>query len=259
MDFTREKYIQLLQQLKDSGYEFITYADYCEGNHPPRFVILRHDVDSKPENSLEIAKEEKRLEAKATYYFRAVPESWNKEIILAIHEMGHEVGYHYESMATCNGHLPDAFDDFKKNLEKLRALVPVSTICMHGSPLSVYYNKDLWILYDYNPLGIIGEPYLSTAFSKVLYLTDTGRRWAGYKVSVRDKIRDYQEEWNAKGWSFRSTNGIIHALQENRMPNQIMITTNPQRWGEVGIGWFTELVSQNSKNIVKRIIVSLTN
>ena len=259
MDFTRGKYVQLLLQLKESGYEFITYADYCNGNLPQRFVILRHDVDSKPENSLDIAKEEERLGAKATYYFRAVPESWNQEIILAIHEMGHEVGYHYESLATCNGHLRRAFDDFKKNLEKLRELVPVSTICMHGSPRSVHDNKDLWILYDYKTLDIIGEPYLSTDFSKVLYLTDTGRRWDGYKVSVRDKIRDFQEEWNAKGWSFRSTNGIIHALQENRMPDQMMITTNPQRWGELGMAWFTELVSQNSKNIVKRVIVWLTD
>ena len=254
MDFTRGKYVQLLLQLKESGYEFITYADYCSGNLPQRFVILRHDVDSKPENSLEFAKEEKRLKAKASYYFRTVPESWNKEIILAIHEMGHEIGYHYESMATCNGNLPKAFEDFKNNLEKLRQLTPVSTICMHGSPRSVHDNKDLWILYDYKTLNIIGEPYLTTDFSKVLYLTDTGRRWDGYKVSVRDKIRGFQEEWNNKGWSFHSTNDIISALQENRMPDQLLITTNPQRWCDSGTEWFKELILQNTKNIIKRIV-----
>jgi len=255
MDFTRGKYVQLLLQLKESGYEFITYADYCCGDLPQRFVILRHDVDSKPENSLEFAKDEKILGAKASYYFRIVPDSWNKNIILTIQQMGHEVGYHYESLATCNGHLRKAFDDFKKNLEKMRALVPVSTICMHGSPRSVHDNKDLWILYDYKTLDIIGEPYLTTDFSKVLYLTDTGRRWDGYKVSVRDKIEEFQEEWNAKGWSFHSTDNIIQALQENRLPNQMMITTNPQRWNNPGIGWFKELVLQNTKNIVKRLVV----
>ena len=259
MDFTRGKYVQLLLQLKESGYEFITYADYCSGNLPQRFVILRHDVDSKPENSLEFAKEEKLLKVKASYYFRTVSESWNKEIILAIHEMGHEIGYHYESMATCNGNLPRAFEDFKNNLEKLRQLTPVSTICMHGSPHSVHDNKDLWILYDYKTLNIIGEPYLTTDFSKVLYLTDTGRRWDGYKVSVRDKIRGFQEEWNNRGWSFHSTNDIISALQENRMPDQLMITTNPQRWCDSGIEWFKELVLQNTKNIVKRVVVLVTD
>ena len=259
MDFTRGKYVQFLLQLKESGYEFITYADYCSGNLPQRFVILRHDVDSKPENSLEFAKEEKRLKAKASYYFRTVPESWNKEIILEIHGMGHEVGYHYESLATCNGNLPKAFENFKDNLEKLRQLTPVKTICMHGSPRSVHDNKDLWILYDYKTLDVIGEPYLSTDFSKVLYLTDTGRMWDGYKVSVRDKIRDFQEEWKNKGWSFHSTNDIISALQENRLPDQLMITTNPQRWCDSGLEWFKELILQNSKNMVKRVIVSLTD
>ena len=54
---------------------------------------------------------------------------------------------------------------------------------------------------------------LDTDFGTTLYLTDTGRRWDGYKVSVRDKIEGYQEEWNAKGWSFHSTDDIINKLR----------------------------------------------
>ena len=255
MDFTREKYCCLLSQLKDSGYEFITYADYCGGILPKRFVILRHDVDLKPQNSLEVAKDEKNLGAKASYYFRAVPESWDDDIIRQIHQMGHEVGYHYESLTTCNGDTHRAFDDFKTNLERLKKLVPVSTICMHGSPRSPYDSKDIWKQFDYKTLDIIGEPYLSTDFSKMLYLTDTGRRWDGYKVSVRDKIEGFQEVWNAKGWVFHSTDDIIKALQDNILPDQLMITTHPQRWFNFGFGWMKELMMQNAKNIVKAAIV----
>ena len=160
-----------------------------------------------------MATDEKRIGAHASYYFRAVPESWDDSIIQAVHQMGHEVGYHYESLTTCNGNLQQAFEDFKKNLEQLRKRVPVSTICMHGSPRSPYDSKDIWKKYNYKELNIIGEPYLSTDFSKMLYLTDTGRRWDGYKVSVRDKIEFYQEEWNARGWSFHSTDDIIKALK----------------------------------------------
>ena len=255
MDFTREKYCFLLSQLKECGYEFITYADYCGGILPKRFVILRHDVDLKPQNSLEVAKDEKNLGAKASYYFRAVPESWDDDIIRQIHQMGHEVGYHYESLTTCNGDMQRAFDDFKTNLERLKKLVPVSTICMHGSPRSPYDSKDIWKQFDYKTLDIIGEPYLSTDFSKMLYLTDTGRRWDGYKVSVRDKIEDFQEVWNAKGWAFHSTDDIIKALQDNILPDQLMITTHPQRWFNFGFGWMKELMMQNAKNIVKAAIV----
>ena len=255
MDFTRQKYGDLISQLKKSGYEFITYADYCGGKLPQRFVILRHDVDLKPLNSFGVAKDEKKIGAKATYYFRAVPESWDDEIIQVIHQMSHEIGYHYESLTTCNGDIQKAFGDFVKNLERLRKLAPVSTICMHGSPRSPYDSKDIWKQYDYKDLGIIGEPYLTTDFSKVLYLTDTGRRWDGYKVSVRDKIVGYQEEWNQKGWSFHSTDDIINALQENKLPDQIMITTHPQRWNDFGVAWIKEYLMQNIKNIIKAIIV----
>ena len=255
MDFTRQKYRELIAQLKKSGYEFVTYADYCGGKLPQRFVILRHDVDLKSLNSFGVAWDEKKIGAKATYYFRAVPESWDDEVIQVIYQFGHEIGYHYESLTTCNGDVQKAFGDFTKNLEKLRKLAPVSTICMHGSPRSPYDSKDIWKQYDYKDLGIIGEPYLTTDFSKVLYLTDTGRRWDGYKVSVRDKIKGYQEEWNQKGWSFHSTDDIIRALQENKLPDQLMITTHPQRWNDFGVVWVKEYLMQNVKNLVKAILI----
>ena len=255
MDFTRKKYIQLLTQLKESGYAFITYATYCSGNLPKRFVILRHDVDLKPINSLNFATIEEKTGVNATYYFRTVPESWDEGIIKTIQQMGHEVGYHYESLTSCKGNVQKAFADFTKNLERLRRLVPVRTVCMHGSPRSPYDSKDIWKEYDFRDLDVIGEPYLTTDFSKMLYLTDTGRRWDGYKVSVRDKITGYQEEWNSKGWSFHSTDDIIKALQDNRLPNQLMITTHPQRWFDFGLGWIKEYVMQNVKNLVKSIIV----
>lgn len=80
-----------------------------------------------------------------------------------------------------------AIVSFRENLEKLRRVVTVETICMHGSPLSNYDNRMLWEKYDYRDYGIIGEPYFDINFDEVLYLTDTGRRWDGDSVSIRDK------------------------------------------------------------------------
>lgn len=255
MDFTLKKYGELLGCLRESGYAFITYADYCEGDLPGRFVILRHDVDLLPRNSLTTARLEKAAGARASYYFRAVPESWDENIIKAIRGLGHEIGYHYESLTTCDGDVDAAYKDFLGNLRELRKLAPVRTVCMHGSPRSPFDSKDIWKKYDFKSLGISGEPYLTTDFSKLLYLTDTGRRWDGYKVSVRDKVEGFQEEWEAAGWSFHSTDDIIKALKENRLADKLMITTHPQRWNETGYLWFRELLVQNLKNIVKRFIV----
>ncbi len=259
MDFTRTKYSQLIAQLQASGYSFITFADYCAGSRPERYVILRHDVDLKPQRSLDIAQDEHRQGATASYYFRAVAESWDETVIKAIAQMGFEVGYHYESLTTCNGDIDAAYHDFCTHLQRLRMLTDVRTICMHGSPKSSYDSKDIWQKYDFKQLGIVGEPYLTADFSDLFYLTDTGRRWDGYKVSVRDKIKGHQESWDAQGLTFHTTDDIIQALRKRRLPNHIMITTHPQRWMQVGVGWTKELILQNIKNIIKKIIIINSN
>lgn len=240
MDFTIEKYTTLLEALKSCGFQSLT---------------LRHDVDLLPGNSLRTAKLEAKKELYGIYYFRAVPESWDERIISVIAGLGHEIGYHYESLTTCNGDVDAAYADFCKNLEALRKLVPVRSICMHGSPRSPYDSKDIWKKYDYHALGIENEPYLDTDFSKTFYLTDTGRRWDGYKVSVRDKIPQYQDEWTAKGLTFHTTDDVIEGLRTGRIPKNLMITVHPQRWNPFGIAWCKEMVLQNAKNIVKRVII----
>lgn len=240
MDFTFKKYCQLLHALQAYGFEFLT---------------LRHDVDLLPGNSLRTARFEAEMGMFGVYYFRAIPESFDETVICEIAALGHEVGYHYESLTTCNGDVDSAYQDFCWNLEKFRKLVPVKSICMHGSPRFPYDSKDIWRKYDYHTLGIENEPYLDTDFSKTFYLTDTGRRWDGYKVSVRDKIPQYQDEWTAKGLTFHSTDDVISGLGKGIIPKNLMVTVHPQRWNPVGFQWAKELVMQNAKNVVKRIIV----
>ena len=241
MDFTLDKYTELLEALKAYPFEALT---------------LRHDVDLKPQNSLRTAKIEAGKGMKGIYYFRAVPESWDEDVIRQIAALGHEIGYHYESLTTCEGDVDKAYADFCQNLEALRRIVPVRSICMHGSPRSPYDSKDIWKKYDYKALGIESEPYLDTDFSRTFYLTDTGRRWDGYKVSVRDKIPGYQDRWTAQGLTFHGTDDVIQGLREGRIPPSLMITVHPQRWNPISPAWCQELLLQKAKNTVKRILVA---
>ena len=198
-------------------------------NHYDRMVILRHDVDLLPQNSLAFAKIQHELGIKASYYFRIVPESYNEKIIAEIADLGHEIGYHYEDLTLTNGDIDKAYDSFCRNLEKLRKRYPVKTICMHGSPRSKWDSKDLWKHYNYRDYGIIGESYFDVNFDEVFYLTDTGRRWDGWKVSMRDKVPQ-QEQWQEQGLVFHSTRDIIHAAKKGKLPHKIMFTFHPQRW-----------------------------
>lgn len=194
----------------------------------------------------------------ATYYFRSMHFESHADTIRAIVALGHEAGYHYESLTTCHGNLHAAYDDFCANLERLRALAPVHTACAHGSPRSPWNSQDIWNQHDIHSLGIDYEPMLDTDFSSTLYLTDTGRRWDGYRVSVRDKVPQYQEQWEREGLTFRTSDDIIHAISNLKHPihqKSLLLNTHPQRWMPFGPRWMAEASLQYLKNIAKQLIV----
>ena len=78
-----------------------------------------------------------------------------------------------------------AFSLFVQNLNRLRQIVDVKTICMHGSPRSKYDNRDIWQKYDYRKLGIIGEPYFDMDFDQFFYLTDEAKGRKGDEARGR--------------------------------------------------------------------------
>lgn len=287
-DFTLHTYKRLLETLLSKNYSFQAFSQYLkEPAH--RSVILRHDVDAKKMNSLQTARMEYEMGIAGTYYFRMVPGSFDEDVIRKIHKLGHEIGYHYEDVSACAARrapdqkklqdqlMADAIESFRNNLGILRRIVPVETICMHGSPLSRWDNRLLWQYYDYHDFGISGEPYFDLDFDKILYLTDTGRRWDGGSVSVRDKamrrqrdekaeeLRDSgmeerkNEEQRATVYRFRSTFDIINSAESNSLPDKIMLTIHPQRWTDKPFPWLRELIWQNVKNIGKAIIVAGAN
>ena len=254
-DFTLILYKNLLEKLLAADYHFLTFRDYMNGKESGsvkanKILLLRHDVDLLPQNSFQTAQIEHSLGIRGTYYFRIVPQSFNVSIIHQIADLGHEIGYHYEDLTLAKGNVEKAIKSFEQNLSKLRKIVPVTTACMHGSPRSPWDSKDLWKKYNYRDYGIIGEPYIDIDFSKVLYLTDTGRRWDGEKVSVRDKVSAVGNLTDL--YKFHSTSDIIRAAENHSLPNQIMITIHPQRWTDKPLPWLRELLMQSAKNVIKR-------
>lgn len=224
-----------------------------------------HDVDARPELALSMAEGECRDGIVATYYFRAMHFDSHADVIKVIASLGHKVGYHYESLVACRGDRAAAYDDFCRNLGRLRRLAEVRTACAHGSPASRWNSQDLFGAapygaksYDIHALGIDYEPMMDTDFSRTLYLTDTGRRWDGYRVSVRDKVPAYQRKWQRDGLAFHSTDDIIAALAEPRHPIHtvaLLVNTHPQRWVPFGADWMLEAVWQSTKNIAKWVMV----
>lgn len=220
-DFTIHKFKRLCEAIVDN-YPTITMAEYVEGRLPERFVIMRHDVDRMPGHALETARIEEELGIRATYYFRAKKSVFKPDIMRNIRDLGHEIGYHYETLSDVNGDHDKAIRLFQSNLDKFRHICDVRTICMHGRPLSKYDNRDLWNTYDFRDFGITGEAYLS-AGKDLDYFSDTGRSWSN-RNNLRDFITGGRESHTA-----RTTDNLIE-LVEGYKVNKFYILTHPERW-----------------------------
>ncbi len=284
-DFTIQTYISLIFALQKQGFEFLQFKDFHKSNESQKQIVLRMDVDDRKENSLLFAKILNEKGITGTFYFRIVPQSFDEKLIKEIADLGHEVGYHYEDVSRCAVRgvryeeeelVRLAIESFKLNLANLRKIASITTICMHGSPMSKWDSRLLWKYFDYRDFGIVGEPYFDIDFNEVMYLTDTGRRWDGNAVSIRDKAQCTVHSAHGKKLEcekaeygnstprtfnsaifpkFHSTYDIIKTANEGLLPDKIMMTFHPQRWTDRSGPWMKELVVQNVKNPVKYFLI----
>lgn len=244
-DFTFELFEQLLVTILDNNYQCITYREYLERKDDNgKMVILRHDIDARPVNALHIAELEAKLGIKGAFYVRYNRKVFQPALLRQIAAAGHEIGYHYEDYSKNRGDISKALDEFEKHLSALRSIYPVQTICMHGSPLSRFDNRDLWKHANYRKYGLRAELYLDTDFSGMWYVTDTGRGWNN-RFNIRDKVNS---PFNIP---VKNTPHFIRLFNQQALPDKIMITIHPQRWTWSYGGWLREKVLQTAKNMLK--------
>jgi hypothetical protein len=249
-DFTLRQLELLYDAILQNGYSIIRYDQYVRQDSPRgKYIILRHDVDARPEQALKLAHIEKDRGIKSSYYFRNKAEVFKKEIIQEIASLDHEIGYHYEDLVTHKGDLTSAIRAFETSLHEFRELYPVSTICMHGSPLSKYNNSDLWNHYHYKQFGITGDVGRDISFGRHWYLTDTGRGW-NTKYNLRDRIP------TVYNIPVKDTASLIDLFQSRKIPSRILMNIHPQRWREEYSSWASELIQQSVKNMIKLFYIN---
>ena len=245
MDFTLSEYGRLLRFLLDTR-DVYTVAGYLESRPRAGFVILRHDVDRSPMNALKMAELESEVGVRSTYYFR-YPGTFKPRIIRRIWELGHEVGYHYETLSKTGGDYERAIAMFEHELGEFRKIVDVKTVCMHGSPLSKFDNRALWERYDFRDYGLVGEAYLSIDDPEMYYVTDTGRNWEN-----RNNVRD-RSNWRSLGARIRSTGELIEVLRDVD-PQKLYMTVHPERWGYGVVNWGVAYLRDALFNLGKRVV-----
>jgi hypothetical protein len=253
LDFTLDKYRDLCQSALKCGYEVMTVSAYIRNTGIDKNVlVMRHDVDHYPGRALRMAILEQSQGIKSTYYFRK-PSFSQPNIIKAIADMGHEIGYHYEALDEAKGNYELAINLFKLRLEQLRKIAKVETICMHGNPLTKWLNRDLWNKYDFRELGLIGEAYLS--LKDIHYLSDTGRKW-----DMSRKFKDFlpfglsSQDLNVR--NIVTTDDLIKLIQSGRF-QRICLTVHPERWSHNLTTWFIDQMNDTARNMVKAVLRKL--
>jgi hypothetical protein len=252
-DFTLVAYRNYLKAISDSGIPFMRFREFMElENQPNSFCLIRHDIDRRPANALQMAQMEAEMGIAATYYFRTKSGVYKEHIVSAIHALGHEIGYHYESLSDTDGDISKAIKDFERNLEMMRITVPVSTCSMHGRPLKPHDNRDMWReqsnhRYLKEQLGIVGEAYLDIDYTDIAYINDTGRNWTSGVSNRRDKVDSLVSS------DFQSGSALMQAFLDGQY-NKICFQIHPERWSDNAIEWIVQLTTDGSANLIKRII-----
>ena len=246
IDFSLQKYSEFCRAATATDYAIVPLAEYLKRKHTlEKKLIMRHDVDRCPHDALHMAQVEHRFGIRSTYYFRAIPGVFNTDIIRAIADLGHEIGYHYEALAQTSGNYDKAFELFKENLARFRRITPVSTISMHGRPFSPWDSRRLWDRYDFRELGIDGEAYLSIDYTKVAYFCDTGRTWHSTRFNVRDSV-----EGSTRRIEIETTDQLIDIVQSQQF-DALCASFHPNRWPQSRAGIVTSMLADAATNLAK--------
>jgi hypothetical protein len=252
-DFTLHKYKNLCCSALDSGYRIMTVLAVLQNSgNGGNVLVMRHDVDRLEGRAFRMALLEESMGIQATYYFRKAGFS-RSNIIKAIADMKHEIGFHYEVLDEARGNPELAIRLFDLELNQLRRMANVDTICMHGNPMTKWINYDLWKYYDFHKMGLKGEAYLS--LKDICYLSDTGRNWDMAR-KIKDILPSGRLPQTLYSGKLFTTDNVIEFIKSGLAP-RIYITVHPERWSYSLGTWVADEIKDAGVNTVKWIIKSL--
>lgn len=252
-DFTHTAYRLYMKAIQAYYPNILRFDEYFSASPKPEsFCLLKHDVDRRPYHALRMAKLENELGLRSTYYFRVKPHTFLTEVIRPIQELGHEVGFHYESFSDARGNLPEAQDDFAQSLAKLRSVASVRTVAFHGQPLSPHNNRELIRRMQQNgafaKLDLLGDATENIDYTDILYINDTGRNWRSDRSNVRDRV---DSELRC---CFASGHELLTYLRK-RPHGRMIFQVHPERWSHNTADWLLQLFRDKGTNMVKTLFL----
>jgi hypothetical protein len=251
-DFTLNSYQTYLEIIRSNLKQIMTFNEFAANQSIKKeFCLIRHDVDRFPSRALRMAKLENSMGIKASYYFRYKPHVFVPKIAKEIRDLGHEIGYHYECLSDVNGNKDKALELFEKNLTKMRKIAPITTISMHGRPISKFDNRSMWTkknrAYLKKKLNVLAELYLDIDYSDIAYINDTGRNWTSTNNNLRDKVKSNINT------NFKTKKELVQFLKDKNH-KKLVFQIHPERWSNSNVEWTLQFCQDNLINVAKTLV-----
>jgi hypothetical protein len=220
---TWNQYFQLMDELSKDKYTVLPLNDMRKTFDSTKVVIgLRHDVDSKPEKSLEMARIEKGYGFSSTYFILSRADSICKQL----HKLGMEVGIHNDLLTVQIIRNTNPFEYNKAELKHYRKLhIPILGTASHGSSLAKETIPNYQIFKDYaksDYLKYKGILYPIGSYSLRKY----GFKYEAYFIDFNIYISDSGGHWNDP----QGFNGVMDKIKNSKQGDRIQILIHPEWW-----------------------------
>lgn len=231
--FYYENWDQFCSRLTKTAVECVRACDVSVRHLNHQFVVLKHDVESKPSKALKLAQIEHKHGIRGSYYVQAylLDEAKDLKVLKEIASLGHELSYHYDVLDASSGDLEKANIDFQSKLEKFKQSgFELTTVCQHGNPVKnrVGYssNRDFFrnenIALQYNYMTDIVVNFKEKKLVSYLYVSDAGYKW--------NIISDPENNDRVKGLPDIVLKSFDDILSEVKKGNSLIVSTHPHRW-----------------------------
>ena len=200
------EYFQILKKAQNNGYKIISVQQWNEGPaiaDTSKVLIMRHDVDFDILIARAFSYIEHQVGVNSTYYFR-----WStadENTIRYVKSQGHEVGLHYETLATyCKEHfIYDKKEITGKVIEECKHRLieeivqfekqfgDIYSISSHGEDLNISLKVPNFILVQGQNLDELNVKICGSLFERQpqslqIFVADSGGKWK--PISVQEAI-----------------------------------------------------------------------
>lgn len=257
MAYPLSAYQALLEDLRTAGFSCHTIREYFLSRQAvdagkatglsdmPR-AYLRHDVDRSPQRAVAMAEAETALGIRATYYFRCDARlRFPAPAMQRIAGLGHETGFHYESLSRTRGDRAAALALFERELAACRAIVAVTTIAPHGAPLAASSNMDFTASIDAERAALLGDA-TDMDYTDMLYVTDTGGTF-GSPYNLRDRP-------TGRCLTEPVPPGRLAEWIGGQGITRLTLSCHPERWPLGRVGLVQAALSDAAGNLAKKTL-----